>query len=95
MRQNTTESSKPGKLDMTAQAVRTLCLYAIAEFQAGHATTLHVNALGHGFSFGDNGRGHAVDLDVGRTPYLRFIYTHLTIRLERLWAARCSFKASA
>ncbi len=77
MRQNASESSTPGKLDMTAHAVRTLCLYSIAEFQAGHATTLHVSALGHGFSVGDNGRGHAVDRDVGRTPYLQFIYTQL------------------
>jgi hypothetical protein len=34
-------------LDTTAQVVRALCLYGIAEFQSGHATTLHVCAAGN------------------------------------------------
>jgi DNA gyrase/topoisomerase IV subunit B len=64
-------------MDITAQAVRALCLYAVAEFQSGHATTLHVNAEGNSFSVADDGRGHAVDRTVAGAPYLQFIYTQL------------------
>jgi DNA gyrase/topoisomerase IV subunit B len=64
-------------LDITAQVVRALCLYAIAEFQSGHATTLHVTAEGNSFSVADDGRGHAVDRTVAGAPYLQFIYTQL------------------
>jgi DNA gyrase/topoisomerase IV subunit B len=64
-------------LDITAQVVRALCLYAIAEFQSGHATTLHVTAEGGSFSVADDGRGHAVDRSVAGAPYLQFIYTQL------------------
>jgi DNA gyrase/topoisomerase IV subunit B len=64
-------------MDVAASIVRALCLYAIAEFQSGHATTLHVTAEGSSFSVADDGRGHAVDRSIAGAPYLQFIYTQL------------------
>jgi hypothetical protein len=43
----TTDRSNPANPDITAQVVRALCLYAIAEFQSGHATTLRINVAGN------------------------------------------------
>jgi DNA gyrase/topoisomerase IV subunit B len=71
---NTVDSDN---LDITAQVVRALCLYAVAEFQSGHATTLRVTAARNYFSVADDGRGHAVDRSVAGAPYLQFIYTQL------------------
>ena len=63
--------------DITADVVRALCLYAIAEFQAGHASTLRISASGNSFSVSDDGRGHSVNRTVSGAPYLQFIYTQL------------------
>jgi hypothetical protein len=43
-RSNSANTANP---DITAQIVRALCLYAIAEFQSGHATTLRINVAGN------------------------------------------------
>jgi DNA gyrase/topoisomerase IV subunit B len=72
-----TNAPDSDSLDVTAQLVRALCLYAIAEFQSGHATTLHISAEGNSFSVEDDGRGHSVDRTIAGTPYLQFIYTQL------------------
>ncbi len=64
-------------MDVTASVVRALCLYATAEIQSGHATTLHITAQGNSFSVADDGRGHSVDRGVAGAPYLQFIYTQL------------------
>lgn len=56
--------------------VRTLVLYALAEFQAGHAKTIRVSVQGHAFSVEDDGRGHAIARSVDGAPYLDFIYGH-------------------
>ena len=73
----TTDRSNTAIPDITAQVVRALCLYAIAEFQSGHATTLRVSASGNHFNVADDGRGHAVDRTIAGAPYLQFIYTQL------------------
>ena len=65
-----------GALDVTAQAVRALTLYALAEFQSGNATTIRVRAEGASFSVSDDGRGHAIDRIIAGSPYLPYIYTH-------------------
>lgn len=62
---------------VTENVVKTLVLYALAEFQLGHATQIRVSARGHTFSVEDDGRGHAIDRTVAGTPYLKFIYNHL------------------
>lgn len=64
-------------MDITAQAVRVLTLYALAEFPFGNATTVRVDAQGLSFSVSDDGRGHAIDRTVAGSPYLPFIYSHL------------------
>ncbi|MFZ5549574.1 MAG: hypothetical protein ACOZJX_12830 [Pseudomonadota bacterium] len=63
--------------DTCSAVVRALVLYALAEAQAGHATLLRVTAEGRSFSVADNGRGHPLAREVGGTPYLKLIYTHL------------------
>lgn len=63
--------------DLTSTAVRALLLYALLEFQSGHATTIRVTAEGNAFSIADNGRGHSIDKAVDGTTYLKFVYTHL------------------
>jgi hypothetical protein len=63
--------------DTTAHVVRALVLYALAEHQAGHATTLQVSAEGRAFSVADDGRGHAPDRAVGGAPDLSFTHTQL------------------
>ncbi len=62
--------------DLTAIAVRALLLYALAEFQSGHATIIRITAEGNAFSIADNGRGHSLDRTVEGTPYLKFVYSH-------------------
>jgi len=57
--------------------IRTLVLYAVAEHQLGHATTIRVEAEGDVFSVGDDGRGHAIARSIAGAPYLQFIYQHL------------------
>jgi len=69
--------------DITASLIRALVLYALAEFQAGHATTIRVNADGHSFSVADDGRGHALERTVAGLPYLKFVYTHLDYPFEQ------------
>jgi len=69
--------SSPADLDVTAQAVRMLTLYSLAEVQSGHASTIRVSAEGASFSVADDGRGHSVERTVLGLPYLPFIYTHL------------------
>ncbi|MES2585117.1 MAG: ATP-binding protein [Pseudomonadota bacterium] len=69
-------------LDLTATAVRALMLYALMEFQSGHATTIRVTAEGNTFSIADNGRGHPIDKSVDGTSYLTFIYTHFDYPFE-------------
>ncbi len=64
-------------LDTTAQVFRSLTLYALAEYQSGHATALTLGASGNKFSVSDNGRGHGIGRVVEGVPYLRFIYSHL------------------
>jgi DNA gyrase subunit B len=64
-------------MDITAQAVRVLTLYSLAEFQSGHASTIRVSADGTSFCVADDGRGHAIARTVAGSPYLQFIYTHL------------------
>jgi len=64
-------------MDITAQAVRVLTLYSLAEFQSGHASTIRVSANGTSFCVADDGRGHAIARTVAGSPYLQFIYTHL------------------
>ncbi len=72
-----TESPHLEPLDTTAQVFRTLTLYALAEYQSGHATALTLSASGNTFSVSDNGRGHGIGRAVEGVPYLRFIYNHL------------------
>ena len=62
--------------DVVAFVVRGLVLYSLAEFQAGHCTTIRVDAKAGSFSVSDDGRGHAIERTVSDTPYLQFIYTH-------------------
>jgi len=57
-------------------------LYALAEFQSGHATTIRVTAEGSSFSIADDGRGHPIDKTVEGTAYLKFIYTHFDYPFE-------------
>lgn len=71
------DASNQNRLDLTAQIVRALVLYSLAEFQAGYASTIRVSAAGASFSVADNGRGHAIDKTVDGAPYLRLVYTHL------------------
>ena len=68
---------RPDHIDIAACAVRALTLYSLAEFQAGHATTVYVHAEGASFTVADNGRGHAIGRSVDGMPYLWFVYTHL------------------
>lgn len=63
--------------DITGAIVRALVLYSLAEFQAGHATTIRVHAHGVSFEVSDDGRGHAVDRTVAGLPYMDFVYSHL------------------
>ncbi|APV48314.1 hypothetical protein BWI17_00620 [Betaproteobacteria bacterium GR16-43] len=63
--------------DIVAAVVRALVLYSLAEFQAGHATTIRVHAKGISFEVSDDGRGHAVDRTVAGLPYMNLVYTHL------------------
>lgn len=79
----TTEvTSEAPPLDLTATAVRALMLYALAEFQSGHATTIRVTVEGGTFSIADDGRGHPIDKTVEGTSYLKFIYTHFDYPFE-------------
>lgn len=71
------DTSTSNRLDITAQAIRALTLYALAEFQSGHASTIRVCAAWTSFSVADDGRGHAISRTVAGAPYLPFIYTHL------------------
>ena len=71
------DTSAPDSMDITAQAVRALTLYSLAEFQSGHASTIRVSADGTSFCVADDGRGHAIARTVAGSPYLQFIYTHL------------------
>lgn len=71
-----TSSSAP-VADLTSLIVRSLVLYSLAEFQAGHATTIRVAASGNSFSVSDNGRGHAIDRVVDGVPYLDLVYGQL------------------
>ena len=57
-------------------------LYALLEFQSGHATTIRITAEGNAFSIADNGRGHSIEKAVDGTSYLKFIYTHLDYPFE-------------
>lgn len=68
--------------DLAATAVRALVLYALAEFQSGRATTIHVTARGAEFGVSDDGRGHPPDKLLEGTPYLRFVYTHFDYPFE-------------
>jgi DNA gyrase/topoisomerase IV subunit B len=68
--------------DPTGIALRALLLYALAEFQSGHATTIRVTAEGGSFSISDNGRGHSIDRAIDGSPYLKFIYTHFDYPFE-------------
>lgn len=72
-----TDDSTPARLDITGYVVRALALYSLGEFQAGHASSIHVSANGASFTVADDGRGHAIDRNVAGLPYLPFIYTHL------------------
>ena len=71
------DATVPDSLDITAQAIRALTLYSLAEFQSGHASTIRVSADGTSFCVADDGRGHAIARTVTGSPYLQFIYTHL------------------
>ena len=71
------DTSSPNSPDITAQVVRALTLYSLAEFQSGHASAIRVSAAGASFSIADDGRGHAIHRTVAGFPYLKFIYTHL------------------
>jgi DNA gyrase subunit B len=71
------DTSSLGSPDITAQVVRALTLYSLAEAQAGHASAIRVSAAVTSFSITDDGRGHAIDRTVAGLPYLKFIYTHL------------------
>jgi DNA gyrase/topoisomerase IV subunit B len=68
--------------DLTGIALRALLLYALAEFQSGHATTIRVTAEGASFSVSDNGRGHPIDRVIDGSSYLKFIYTHFDYPFE-------------
>lgn len=72
-----TDASSTDCLDITAQAVRALTMYSLAEFQSGHASTLGISAAGTSFSVTDDGRGHAIDRTIAGSPYLQSIYTQL------------------
>jgi len=63
--------------DLTSTAVRSLVLYSLAEFQAGHARRIEVVAQGCRFSVADDGRGHAIQRSLAGTPYLKLIYSQL------------------
>jgi DNA gyrase/topoisomerase IV subunit B len=71
------DEPKSNSCDVAACLVRALVLYSLAEFQAGHCTTIRVDAKEGSFSVSDDGRGHAIERTVAEAPYLRFIYTHL------------------
>jgi len=68
----------PEMLDITGEIVRALVLYSVAEYQAGHAKTIRVEAHGRTFMVADDGRGHAIERTIGGAPYLEFVYTHLS-----------------
>ena len=70
------ESTAAKSTDLTGIAVRALLLYALVEFQSGHATTIRITAERNSFSISDDGRGHSLDRMVEGTPYLKFIYSH-------------------
>jgi len=70
------DTSASDSSDITAQAVRALTLYSLAEFQSGHASAIHVSVDGSSFCVADDGRGHAIDRTIAGSPYLQFIYTH-------------------
>src|SRR5438034_6665675 len=72
-----TIETEAGSDDVTGAIVRALVLYALAEFQSGHAKTIRVNAQGLSFQVSDDGRGHAVDRTVAEQPYMTFVYEHL------------------
>ena len=72
----------PDQHDITADVVRALTLYCLAEFQSGHATTIRITAEGNSFTIADDGRGHAIERGVGGAPYLKFIYTHFDYPFE-------------
>lgn len=72
----TTKTAAPA-VALTDEVVRALLLYALAEHQAGHASTIHVTVEGPRFRIEDDGRGHAIDRVVAGAPYLPFIYTQL------------------
>lgn len=65
-----------GHRDFLACAVHALFLYALAEFQAGHVSTIEVEVKGLTFRVSDDGRGHAIERQVEAIPYLRFVYEH-------------------
>lgn len=60
-----------------ADLVRALVLYALAEFDSGHARTIGVRFDGASFSVDDDGRGHAVDRLVASMPYPQRLYTQI------------------
>jgi DNA gyrase/topoisomerase IV subunit B len=77
-----TEYREPHQFDLVAQVTKSLVLYSLAEFQAGHATEIKVEAMGWAFSISDNGRGHSPSRLVAGSPYLQFVYSHLQYPFE-------------
>ena len=75
-------AATPDQHGLTADVVRALTLYCLAEFQSGHATTIRITAEGNSFSIADDGRGHAIERAIDGTPYLKFIYTHFDYPFE-------------
>ncbi|MCP5283753.1 MAG: hypothetical protein H6933_02520 [Burkholderiaceae bacterium] len=76
------ESKDPHQLDLVAQVTKALVLYSLAEFQAGHASEIKVEANGWAFGISDNGRGHSPSRLVAGSPYLQFVYSHLQYPFE-------------
>lgn len=77
-----TAASPPDQPNVTANVVRALVLYSLAECQLGHASTIRVTSRGRTFSVEDDGRGHAITRTVDGAPYLTFIYNHLDYPYE-------------
>lgn len=76
------ESKEAHQLDLVGQVTKALVLYSLAEFQAGHATEIKVEAKGWAFCISDNGRGHSPSRLVAGSPYLLFVYSHLQYPFE-------------
>lgn len=70
-------SAEADAAGLAERVVRALVLYALAECQSGHATTVTLRASGRAFSVADDGRGHGIRRTVDGAPYLDFIYGHL------------------